>query len=277
MTPFAKRCAMGTTLAVGMLLVILLNAAYPNGIVIWGLGTVLALLSAWELGRMEGLRDWRLSPALVVAAIATAVVVWVARFDLTNDRHPWLVLPAAAAVAAVVAGGLAAGARRPAALVALWAIVPLIAGLSIYQGWGTRGLGVLVVFSKIGDIFGYFVGRKIGRRHPFPTLSPGKTVAGCVASLVAGVVAGVVMAALDALPTDGAGLLAGALAGALLNLAAQAGDLFESWVKRRAKVKDSSALLGPAGGVLDVVDSVLFTIPVSLVLWPWLFPPGLPV
>jgi CDP-diglyceride synthetase len=59
----------------------------------------------------------------------------------------------------------------------------------------------------------------------------------------------------------------GALLGGLVNLAAQAGDLSESWVKRRAGVKDSSTLLGPSGGVLDVIDSLLLAAPVALVAW----------
>ena len=105
-------------------------------------------------------------------------------------------------------------------------------------------------------------------RHPFPGISPNKTVAGCVASLVAGVVAGALFAAFD-YPVDWkAGILGGALLGLALNLAAQAGDLFESWVKRRAGVKDSSTIFGPSGGVLDVVDSLLFTVPLALLVLP---------
>ena len=55
------------------------------------------------------------------------------------------------------------------------------------------GLTVLVVLAKVGDNAGYFVGRAIGQRHPFPTISPGKTVAGCVASLLAGVATGSIL------------------------------------------------------------------------------------
>jgi len=61
---------------------------------------------------------------------------------------------------------------------------------------------------------------------------------------------------------------AGAVAGALVNLAAQAGDLLESVLKRRSAVKDSGTWFGPSGGVLDVVDSLLTTLPVALILWP---------
>jgi phosphatidate cytidylyltransferase len=59
-----------------------------------------------------------------------------------------------------------------------------------------------------------------------------------------------------------------------VNLAAQAGDLLESWVKRKAGVKDSSGLFGPSGGLLDQLDSLLLAVPVALVAWPWLVPPS---
>jgi phosphatidate cytidylyltransferase len=66
--------------------------------------------------------------------------------------------------------------------------------------------------------------------------------------------------------------------GALINLAAQASDLSESWVKRRADVKDSSRLAGPSGGVLDVIDSLMLATPVAVILLGVCYgPPGAPI
>ena len=48
------------------------------------------------------------------------------------------------------------------------------------------------------------------------------------------------------------------------------GDLFESLLKRSAGVKDSSAVFGPSGGLLDQLDSILLAVPVALLAWPWL-------
>jgi phosphatidate cytidylyltransferase len=158
----------------------------------------------------------------------------------------------------------------PVAL-ALWSVPPLFGLVPLAIRQGTAGLALLVVLSKIGDSAGYFVGRSIGKRHPFPTISPGKTVAGCVASLVAGVAAG---ACLVPLLQDQWGIrpvLLGIGVGLVINVAAQLGDLAKSWVKRRAGVKDSSRLLGPSGGVLDVVDSLLLTTPLAVLIWPRLF------
>jgi phosphatidate cytidylyltransferase len=129
----------------------------------------------------------------------------------------------------------------------------------------------LLVLAKVGDIAAYYVGNAIGRSRPFPTISPGKTTEGCVASLLAGMSSGAALASAGILPPTRFGILGGVLAGGLVNLAAQAGDLLESWVKRRAGVKDSSSWLGPSGGLLDVVDSLLLAVPAALLAWPMLF------
>ncbi len=276
MSSLAKRILTGATLVVVVVALIAVRNAAPAGTVVFGVATALALLGAWELGHMDGFREQRLSPALPLAALAVAVPAWFGREELCAPERPFMILIAGATVVAIVAAALAGNARARAVGLGVWAIVPLFGLLSIDLVYGAAGLAVLILLSKIGDIFGYFVGRSIGVRHPFPNLSPGKTVAGCVASLIAGIVAGALLGQFGALPGTGGGILSGALLGAAMNLAAQAGDLFESKVKRTAGVKDSSGLVGAAGGVLDVVDSLLFTVPVALVLWPLLFGSGPP-
>ncbi len=163
----------------------------------------------------------------------------------------------------------------PALVMSLWLVPLLVLPLPwlwhAWQRFGPGALVALIVLSKIGDTAGYFVGSAIGKRHPFPRISPGKTVEGCLASFAAGTLAGGILVATGNLPDGPLGLFGGLLAGAVTNLAAQAGDLVESWIKRRAGVKDSSGWLGPAGGVLDVVDSLLLSVPVALLAWPWLF------
>ena len=262
-----RRIATGLSLVFLVWALLELDQLAPSGVVPWGVGAAIAGLGAWELVRMEGLRSWRLSPALPAAAAAVALVAWFGREALWTPRHPYLPLLANAAVATVVVLVLGSGRRLPAVGLALWCTVPPVGLLAMHDAWGTRGLACLVILSKIGDVLGYFVGRAMGKSHPFPRLSPGKTTAGCVASLVGGVAAGALLGLGHALPGN-PGAWGGALAGLLLNVAAQAGDLLESHVKRRAGVKDSSSLVAAAGGVLDVVDSVLLTIPVALIVWP---------
>lgn len=150
---------------------------------------------------------------------------------------------------------------------AAWFLPPLPALWGVWHDFGALGLAALIILSKIGDTAGYYAGNAFGRSHPFPNLSPGKTTEGCLASLLAGILAGVALVAVGWLPSEPMGLWGGALAGAATNIAAQAGDLLESWVKRRAGVKDSSTLFGPSGGFLDQLDSLLFSIPVCVLLW----------
>lgn len=161
---------------------------------------------------------------------------------------------------------------RERLVIALW-IAPLLTLplpwlWHVWRDWGTSGLIALVVLAKVGDIAGYYVGSAIGVRHPFPRISPGKTVAGCWASFLAGTLAGGALTVAEVLPSGHYGVWGGFMAGAAVNLAAQAGDLLESWIKRRAGVKDSGTWFGPSGGVLDLVDSLLLAVPAALLVWP---------
>lgn len=155
---------------------------------------------------------------------------------------------------------------------ALWLLPPLLGLWSTWRAFGSPGLVALLLLSKIGDTAGYYVGSSLGKTHPFPKISPGKTTAGCVASFVAATALGGVCVFAGLLPDGPFGVLGGLAAGAALNLAAQTGDLLESWIKRRVEVKDSSTWFGPSGGLLDQLDSLLLSIPVAVLLFPVLFP-----
>jgi len=152
-----------------------------------------------------------------------------------------------------------------------WVLVPFVWSPFLRADYGIRGIIALVILSKIGDIAGYYVGSAIGRSHPFPRISPGKTTAGCVGSLVAGVAFGGILSMQELLPPGNFGVATGFIAGGILNIAAQAGDLLESFVKRSAGVKDSGVVFGPAGGALDLLDSLLLTVPTAVLTWPLLF------
>lgn len=149
--------------------------------------------------------------------------------------------------------------------------LPLFFLVSLRAYGGAAALASVVALAKLGDVAGYYVGNALGKRHPFPRLSPGKTVAGCVGSLVAGTAAGAGFSAAGWLGDPRFGLLSGLVLGALVNVAAQAGDLLESALKRRAGVKDSGTTFGPSGGVLDLVDSFLLAAPLAATIGPLLF------
>lgn len=119
---------------------------------------------------------------------------------------------------------------------------------------------LLIVWA--GDIGAYLVGRWVGGPRLAPQISPGKTWSGAVGGLLAAVAAGLLAAhVLSNAATWRAVAVAAALA-----VVAQAGDLLESFVKRRLKVKDSGHLIPGHGGLFDRLDSVLAAAPVAALL-----------
>lgn len=132
---------------------------------------------------------------------------------------------------------------------------------------GIVPLASLVAVVKAGDIAAYSIGSLTGRHRMTPVLSPGKTWEGAAASLAASIVAAsaVPIAAGSGLSSRpwGGWLIFGAAVGA----AGIVGDLAESILKRETGAKDSGRSLGGLGGVLDLVDSLLFAAPVAWLLW----------
>jgi phosphatidate cytidylyltransferase len=121
------------------------------------------------------------------------------------------------------------------------------------RGWIV--LLVLTVWSF--DTGAYFVGKRFGRRTFLTHISPSKTYAGLFGGIVAAtVVSALVLVGLGQSPATAV------VVGPLVSLAAQAGDLAESMLKRAAGAKDSGTMIPGHGGVLDRVDSFLFAAPV---------------
>jgi phosphatidate cytidylyltransferase len=144
---------------------------------------------------------------------------------------------------------------------------------------------LLAVWS--GDIFAYFVGKSLGRHRMSPRISPKKTWEGAIASILASVVIGTVW--FQHAPQVSSALLRISLIdrrsgmfgleqphlwpiillSAVVNLAAQLGDLVESLIKRGAGVKDSGSILPGHGGMLDRIDAMLFAVPVVWAYTAW--------
>jgi phosphatidate cytidylyltransferase len=138
-----------------------------------------------------------------------------------------------------------------------------------------------------GDIFAYFVGKSLGRHRMSPRISPKKTWEGAVASILASVIIGTLW--FRYAPGISSALLRIGLIdrrdgmfgleqpklwpiillSALVNIAAQLGDLVESLIKRGAGVKDSGTILPGHGGMLDRIDAMLFAVPVVWAYGAW--------
>jgi phosphatidate cytidylyltransferase len=118
----------------------------------------------------------------------------------------------------------------------------------------------VMVVTWATDIFAYFAGRSVGGPKLAPRMSPNKTWAGLIGGMAGAGVCGWLTA--WGFGLEGPFLFLGAPMGAV----AQAGDLYESWVKRRAGVKDSGTILPGHGGVLDRLDGLLAVALVTLAL-----------
>ena len=133
----------------------------------------------------------------------------------------------------------------------IYALLPALALLWIRERSGFNLLLWTFIVTWATDIGAYFAGRRFGRRKLAPTISPGKTIEGLCGGIVAAALFGGVWVFAAVL---GEPLL---LLAPLFAIAAQAGDLFESAIKRRAGVKDSGSWLPGHGGVLDRLDGLV--------------------
>jgi phosphatidate cytidylyltransferase len=134
---------------------------------------------------------------------------------------------------------------------------------------GAIPVAALVATAKGSDMGAYTLGRLAGRHKLWPRLSPNKTIEGALGGLAFGIGAALLVfgAARYLLHVPTLGPAAAAGFGLVVGSAAQLGDLMESMIKRDCARKDASATLPGFGGVLDVLDSLLFAGPVAYGYW----------
>jgi phosphatidate cytidylyltransferase len=178
----------------------------------------------------------------------------------------------------------------PAAAASVFGFAYIAIPMALLVGLRQQAAGAIYVIYTLlvvwaGDIFAYFIGKGVGRHWMSPVISPKKTWEGAIASILASVIVGTLW--FQHAPEISAALLKAALIGrrdgifspqqvpsltslivlsAVVNLAAQLGDLAESLLKRGAGVKDSGSILPGHGGMLDRIDAMLFAVPV---VWAW--------
>lgn len=215
----------------------------------------LVLLAAWQ-GSFQGFALYALP---VVGLTAFGALVAGLRWRGPEGTP---LLSAAVTVLAVVYVGFAL------------AFAPLLHALPTRAGWASAsqvgaatGLAMVALplaVTWVGDAAAYFAGSAWGRRKLAPSISPNKSWEGFWAEVLGGAVAGVgwilVVRALR-ITAPSAGVAVFAVIGAFVAVAAVVGDLVESLLKREAGAKDSGTLFPGHGGVMDRIDSLLFTIP----------------
>ena len=223
--------------------------AYAGGWLWTGLVTAAAIGLYVEWLAVIGMRTLRLvvlgvlillGVGLVDAGHITATYIFglvalgiLAVAIVSSDRRGWATIGIAYALAASIASS----------------------AVRLDQAWGFAALMLVLLVVWATDIGGYFAGRLIGGPKLWPRVSPKKTWAGAIGGFVAslGVAGG--FAAFDLGKT--APLLG---LGAILSIASQIGDLFESAVKRRFGVKDSSHIIPGHGGLMDRLDGFVAAI-----------------
>ena len=129
----------------------------------------------------------------------------------------------------------------------------LFSNLDNFSGFNVTLVTCLLIVSS--DIGSYFVGKRYGKRSLSP-ISPGKTIEGLIGGISCSVFTGIIFATLFKWENS---ILIGISFGILVSLMGLVGDLIESMMKRDAKLKDSGNLLPGHGGMLDRIDSYIFT------------------
>ncbi|MFN0021100.1 MAG: phosphatidate cytidylyltransferase [Pirellulaceae bacterium] len=155
----------------------------------------------------------------------------------------------------------------------LWGFVPLLRRFHD-NGWGMMALFSAILIVKTSDAGAYFTGRFFGRHKMSPILSPKKTIEGAIGGLVVASLscgaffyfAGPVFVGTNFQMPPLHRWICYALVVAVAGIL---GDLAESLLKRDMGTKDAGNQLPGLGGVLDVIDSVLFAAPVAYACWMW--------
>ena len=222
-----------------------------------GLGVVFTLLVAWRSMVEPGLVP---TPVMGPGASAiswmwdifwpaTIVIIFIRQFTRENTFE--------------ALGGLATTLFGLAYIAALMSYFFYLRTMDAQQG--TWIVLYLVVVTKLGDVGAYAVGNLIGRHTLMPRISPKKTIEGFIGAVIFSTVAAVWARPLlghQQIFSHAVSPFLCALLGLILGVCGQLGDLAESLLKRDCQVKDTGALMPGLGGVLDVIDSLLFTAPI---------------
>ncbi|GHV06995.1 phosphatidate cytidylyltransferase [Campylobacterota bacterium] len=231
-----------------LLAVVLIVGFFNN---IWVIGAFLSVVFVVALHEAIALYDLRDRTSLYIVAI----VLWAAALFYP---YPLELLFVALLICAASAAFSKANDLR-SALVILYPTAPMVFLFLLYREFGIGAFVWLVVAVIACDVGAYYAGKLLGKT-PFSPSSPSKTLEG----VVGGVTAGTVLGTMAGLQFD-FGFWATAAISLAVSVGSVFGDLFESYLKRQAGVKDSGHILPGHGGALDRIDGYLFAAVVLLV------------
>lgn len=228
---------------------------------------VVAVLGLWEYCRVvfSHSRETVKWPGLVVSFLALLMIMWAAyRHDMQLMLHSLmlhLILTACVSVIYFQRDRFIFESAKKQIMGVLY--VPLLLSYLILIRGGEHGaVWIFFVLSVVfgGDIGALYVGTFFGRHPLHPAVSPQKTIEGSLGGIAANLVLG---SAFKLIFLNELSWPVSLLFFIALGIAGQAGDLFESGLKRIANVKDSGGILPGHGGILDRADAVMFAAPVA--------------
>lgn len=240
----------------------------------------LAFIASYEFNKMQSFGKSRLAvlwPALFCLIVSEWVLVWdwrpsteIATTSIIGPRVVLIVLVFFAISAFLEIldyehGGQAwpRFCNTMIAIVYLGVLPLFLIKLRSIPDVGMLAFSATIFVPKLGDVGAYFTGSLIGKHKMTPTLSPKKTWEGFAGGLAVSVLTAIVINSLGREPLFKNGVVEAIAFGIVVGIAGVLGDLFESMLKRDAQAKDAAQSLPGFGGVLDVVDSVLFAAPVA--------------
>jgi len=252
---------------------------------------LLALRGVWELVELLRIRSFDIHfPMTALCTVCVIGAAWVPHWMTTipADSCPTAVLGVTLVVYVVSVLLLflfeAVRYREPGksmetlgAEVLIVSYVGILLSTTVQLRWvagvqaGYLAIGSLVVAAKCGDSGAYFLGRFWGKRKMTPRLSPGKTWMGAFGALIGSGLGGwawlqfaTPLFNTDWEPCD---WYWSVLFGVIIGAAGLVGDVCESLIKRDTEKKDSASLMPGFGGILDLLDSILYAGPVAYILW----------
>ncbi len=215
---------------------------WNNPIVIWAV-----IGAVFILGFREALALYDLEQHAGFYALALAL--WATSYFVANPIE-------SALVACMILASITAYAQRlsPRAMLPfLYPTLPFLALYSVYKDFGASHIVWLILIIALCDIGAYFGGRLFGKTPLSPT-SPKKTLEG----VIIGVAVSIVVGSVAGIFVLGTHFFFAIFASLIVAVCGVFGDLYESYLKRQAQVKDSGSILPGHGGILDRFDAVLF-------------------
>jgi len=224
---------------IGLIAVLSVILAINNFYLIWAILGISYLVGLWEVNKLFGIDN-------KVAVLSLGTITWL--FTLTTSN---IMLIAFIPMIIIASYKAYKNEDMKEVLPFIYPTVSMIIFLALYKDFGILSIVWLIIVVVFTDTFAYFSGKYLGKTKFSPT-SPNKTLEG----VAGGIIAGTIFGSVAGLYFNG--FFYALVLSFLVSFFSVFGDLFESYLKRKADVKDSGNIFPGHGGILDRLDGYLF-------------------